>query len=290
MAAEPEICVRIDEFTDPICPWAYSAEPSRRRLRWLYEGRIEWVPRMVVLADDREAQRERDLDPERVVAAHKSIAAEHRMPIDSRELDAVAGSRTACKAVVAARERAGLQPARLMLRALRVAHFSGELIDCPEAIDAATSQASIDPAELSEWISDPATEEALETDITEARAPSPAARVLDDKLANWSGGRRYSCPSYEITRLSDGVRIAVPGFQPFAVYDTILANLVPGLERREPPASAREVLEWSAVPLSTQEVAVMRGVGFDEAREELGRVATQRFVGADGFWSLVAVG
>ncbi len=46
----------IDEFTDPLCPWAYSAEPFRRRLRWLYEGRIEWTPRMVVLADSPEHQ------------------------------------------------------------------------------------------------------------------------------------------------------------------------------------------------------------------------------------------
>ena len=33
-----------------------------------------------------------------------------------------------------------------------------------------------------------------------------AARVLDEKLANWSGGRRYTCPSYEIERVSDGVK------------------------------------------------------------------------------------
>ncbi len=112
--------------------------------------------------------------------------------------------------------------------------------------------------------------------------------MLDEKLANWSGGRRYTCPSYEITRLADGVTIAVPGFQPFAVYDTVLANLVPGLERREPPADAREVLEWSAVPVSTQEVAVMLDVDFEEAREELGRVAELDPVGADGFWSLPA--
>jgi hypothetical protein len=65
IAAETEICVRIDEFTDAICPWAYSAEPFRRRLRWLYEGRIEWVPRMVVLADSPEAQLERGYDPPR---------------------------------------------------------------------------------------------------------------------------------------------------------------------------------------------------------------------------------
>lgn len=30
-AAPPEVC--ITEFTDPGCPWAYSAETFRRRLR-----------------------------------------------------------------------------------------------------------------------------------------------------------------------------------------------------------------------------------------------------------------
>ena len=38
MAAE--VC--ITEFTDPGCPWAYSAEPFRRRLNWLYGDALEW--------------------------------------------------------------------------------------------------------------------------------------------------------------------------------------------------------------------------------------------------------
>src|SRR3954463_6741427 len=38
MAAD--VC--ITEYTDPGCPWAYSAEPFRRRLNWLYGERIEW--------------------------------------------------------------------------------------------------------------------------------------------------------------------------------------------------------------------------------------------------------
>jgi hypothetical protein len=113
-----------------------------------------------------------------------------------------------------------------------------------------------------------------------------AARVLDHKLANWSGGRRYTCPSYEITRLADGVTISIPGFQPFAVYDAVLANLVPGLDRRPPAETAAEVLAWRRFPLSTQEVATVCDLPFDRAREELGRIASQEYVGADGFWSL----
>ena len=114
----------------------------------------------------------------------------------------------------------------------------------------------------------------------------PAARVLDHKLANWSGGQRYTCPSYELLRLEDGVRIAVPGFQPFNVYDVITANLVPGLERRDDPGSVAEVLEWCDTPLATQEVAVVRDIPFEQAREELGRVAVEEHVGADGYWTL----
>jgi hypothetical protein len=78
----------------------------------------------------------------------------------------------------------------------------------------------------------------------------------------------------------------VPGFQPFAVYDVVLANLVPGLERREPAASADEVLAWTGTPLATQEVAVVRDIPFEEAREELSRVAVQHPLGYDGFWTL----
>ena len=39
----------IDLFTDPACPFAFSAEPVRRRLRWHYGDGLEWTPRMIVL-------------------------------------------------------------------------------------------------------------------------------------------------------------------------------------------------------------------------------------------------
>jgi predicted DsbA family dithiol-disulfide isomerase len=281
-----EVCVRITEFTDPGCPWAYSAEPFRRRLNWLYEGSLEWVPRMVVLADTPSDYEERGFTPERQHAALRMIAREHRMPIDTTPRPRMAATRPACSAVVAARLHADERTTRTLLRALRVQCFSGALLDEQQTIDAAAEVAGIERAALRSWRSDPRVTEELEADMRAARAPMPAARVLDHKLANWSGGRRYTCPSYEITRLSDGVTISVPGFQPFNAYDVILANLVPGLVRREPPASAREVLAWAGTPLATQEVAVVCDVAFDDARQELGRIAAERHVGADGFWAL----
>ena len=280
-------CVRIDEFTDPGCPWAYSAEPFRRRLNWLYEGRIEWVPRMVVLADHPDDYEARGFTLEKQRDAFKTIAREQRMPIDTTERPRLAATRPACEAIVAARVHADEHTTRLLLRAFRVRCFAGELLDEPGTVDGAARDAGLDPAMLHAWRRDSRVTDELEADMQHAREPMPAARVLDHKLANWSGGRRYTCPSYEITRIEDGVTISVPGFQPFTAYDVVLANLVPGLDRRDPPGSASEVLEWAGTPLATQEVAVVRDVPFEDARQELGRVAVERHVGADGLWTLL---
>ncbi len=280
-----QICVRITEFTDPACPWAYSAEPFRQRINWLYEGKIEWEPRMVVLAATREEQEEKGFTPEKLATNLKRIAAQHLMPIDTREKPYVPPSREACRLVVAARVHADKLTVRRVLRSLRIRNFSGQLLDDPDVLRNAAADARI-ADDYEAWMADPEVELQLDADAALARQPMPAAKVLDHKLANWSGGRRYTCPSYEMTRLADGVTISIPGFQPFSVYDTILANLVPGMDRREPAESAEQVLEWRGFPLSTQEVATVCEMPFELAREELGRVAVQDYVGADGFWSL----
>ena len=277
--------VRITEFTDPGCPWAFSAEPFRRRLNWLYGDCLEWEVRMVGLSERPEDYEERGFGPEKQAAAFKRISGEHGMPIDTRVRPRMAATIPACRAVVAARRHAPERMQRL-LRRLRVRHFAGQLLDEPETIQGAALEAGIAPAELEAWMAEPETERQLREDLEQAREPMSAARTLDHKLANWSGGRRYTCPSYEIVRLADEVRIAVPGFQPFAVYDVITANLVPNLERREPPDSVEEVLTWAGTPLATKEVAVVCDIPQDEAREQLGRVATEQHVGFDGFWTL----
>jgi predicted DsbA family dithiol-disulfide isomerase len=281
----PDVC--ITEFTDPSCPWAYSAEPSRRRLDWLYGDSIEWRPRMVGLAKDPQQLLDKGFDTAALAASQEKISREHGMPIDTAERPRLAASVPACRAVVATRLNAP-ERERLVLRRLRVRNFAGELLDEPDTIAAAARDAGLDPGELEAWTGADATEAALREDMALAREPRAAARVLDHKLANWSGGRRYTCPSYEIVRGSDGVRIAVPGFQPFAVYDTILANLVPALDRRDSDPDVREVLEWAATPLATREVAVVCNIDHEHAREQLGRVAEEQHVGFDGFWALAA--
>jgi predicted DsbA family dithiol-disulfide isomerase len=279
--------VVITEFTDPGCPWAYSAEPFRRRLSWLYGDAIEWRHRMVVLAEDPQEYLDKGFTTDKLSSAYETIARDHGMPIDTSERPRMAATAPACRAVVAARLRAP-EAEEPLLRALRVRTMRGELLDEVATVRGAAQDAGLDPDELERWSAEDAVEQAMREDMAAAREPTPAARVLDGKLANWSGGRRYTCPSYEIVRLSDGVRIAVPGFQPFAAYDVVLANLVPGTERREAPTSVLEVLEWAGEPLASREVAVVCDIDHAKAREELGRVAHEEHVGADGFWSPAA--
>jgi len=66
----------ITEFTDPACPWAYSAEPFRHRLDWLYDGSLEWEPRMVVLADSPADHERNGFTPEKLAAALEQIGSE----------------------------------------------------------------------------------------------------------------------------------------------------------------------------------------------------------------------
>ena len=280
--SEP-IDVCITEFTDPGCPWAWSAEPFRRRLQWLYGDKLDWSHRMVVLSDDPQEFLDKGFTPDKQARATTKIAREHGMPIDTSLRPRMAATAPACRAVVAARMHAP-QAEGALLRAFRVRHFAGELLDEPSTLAGAAADAGLDGDELQGWMQDDEVEAALDEDRAAAREPMDAARVLDEKLANWSGGRRYTCPSLEIVRRSDRVRIAVPGFQPFAAYDVVLANLVPGSERRDPPSSVLEVLRWAGEPLATREVAVVCDIGHDEAREELGRAATERHLGFDGLW------
>src|SRR3954451_3277195 len=96
-----DVC--ITEYTDPGCPWAYSAEPFRRRLSWLYGDRLEWQVRMVGLAESPDDYVDRGLTPERPSHAVTTIAPEDGMAVDNAVRPRMAATVPACRAVVAAR-------------------------------------------------------------------------------------------------------------------------------------------------------------------------------------------
>ena len=125
-----DVC--ITEYTDPGCPWAYSAEPFRRRLSWLYGDRARVArPHGRARRVARRVRRAR-LHARAPVARLRAIARDHGMPIDTSVRPRMAATLPACRAVVAARlhapERdapAPAPPARAPLRR-RAARRAGD--------------------------------------------------------------------------------------------------------------------------------------------------------------------
>jgi predicted DsbA family dithiol-disulfide isomerase len=277
--------LKITEFTDPGCPFAWSAEPARRRLQWLFGDQLSWELCMVGLSQHASDYEDKGFTPERQSAAFRHLSREHRMPMDFSLRSRMAATVPACRAVVAVRRHRPEQEA-VMLRALRVLHFSGSLLDAPETLAAAAEQAGVEPRELEAWMAEPETEAALAADIEAAREPTAGALAQAHKLAGTeNGGHRYTCPSYEIQR-PDGVSLSVPGFQPVAAYEVAIANLAPELERRDDPADVGEVLAWADAPLATAEIAAVCGLSLEDARAQLGAVAHEQHIGFEGLWHL----
>jgi predicted DsbA family dithiol-disulfide isomerase len=267
--------VLIRHFTDPSCPWAFSAERQRLRLLWLYGDQIDWELHMVVLSETVPD----DTTPEKVAGAYRRLAVEFGMPIDWRERVRVAPSVHACRAVVAVRLRWPEQEAA-MLRRLRVLNFAGELLDDSDTLELAAGQAGLPVKELAQWAAAPEVEAALQADMRAARSPSP-----DD-------GRRCTCPSYELLRTTEppadwptARRVDLPGFRPVEAYEAAIANLAPELTRRADPETPAEVLAWAGVPLATVEVAAVMDREPADVRGELARSARFEPVGVDGYWS-----
>jgi predicted DsbA family dithiol-disulfide isomerase len=267
----------IELFTDPACPFAFSAEPVRQRLRWHYGDGLTWRPRMIVLTHE-------PGEAEKLAEGAPGLQRRYGMPIDPRPYPRPASSEPACRAVVAARVHAPAA-AEALLRRLRVRTMLGGLLDDPDVIGAAAADAGLDPDVLEGWCALPEVEDALRADIRAARAPSAAARALDHKLGGPRDERRYSAPSYEL-RGDDGTGFAIPGFNAVEIYETAIANLAPELPRRPAPASVAEVLDWAeGEPLATAEIALVAGLDIEAARDELAAVAEPQPAGADCYWA-----
>jgi predicted DsbA family dithiol-disulfide isomerase len=130
--------VRIRHFTDPSCPFAFSAERQRLRLLWLYGDQIAWELRMIVVREHR---------GEGWPEAPESDATIH-----------------ACRAVVGTRMR---WPEReeAMLRRLQMLAAAGELLDDSDTLEIAAAQAGLPVAELAAYCAEPEVEAALRADM-----------------------------------------------------------------------------------------------------------------------------
>jgi predicted DsbA family dithiol-disulfide isomerase len=270
--------IEIRHFTDPACPFAFSAEPTRWRLRWHYGDGLRWRTTMIVLTRE-------PGEAEKLAEGAPGLGRRYGMPVLPHPYSRAASSEPACRAVVAARLHAPAAE-KPLLRALRVLRMPGGLLDDPELIAQAARGAGIDPAELERWTAGSDVAEALEADVRAARSPSPSALALDHRLGGPCSERRYTAPSYELRRPGSELAITLPGFTPVEAYEVAIAALAPELERRPPPGSVAELLDRARVPLATAEVAAVAQLETIDARAALAGVAVPEAAGADCYWRL----
>ena len=284
MAAAP---VRVTQYTDPSCPWAYSAEPYMRALEWRYGEGLVWRTVVIGLSEDTRARERAGVTPASRVAGWKGYEARFGMPVLSTPRTRLIASGRACRAVKAA-EQAGVGEAARMLRGLRLAWFTSTLLlDADEDIARVAGEAGLDGAAIVAAIADPEVEAAYQRDRAEARSAGEtgAAAVAQDRAAV-DGGARFTAPSLVFER--DGARLVAGGWQPFEAYDLCVANIAPDLPRRAAPRP-QELLAAMPGGLTTVEVAEVCRDRNDD-RDPTGAEAALRGLARDGAVRRAAIG
>jgi 2-hydroxychromene-2-carboxylate isomerase len=248
--------VLITEYTDPGCPWAYSAAPHHAVLRWRYGAQLDWRLVLIGLAERSDDYDARGHSPARGARGYLNFR-RYGMPFDTQPRERNMGTGRACRAVVAARLR---DPAAELpvFRALQLARFTTTaLFDTDEGIrEALAPVPQLDADAVLAAIDDPATEAAYQADRALVRTAAGSPTEFQGKSANTDGAVRYTAPSL-IFEHASGARLEAGGFQPVEAYDVLIANLDPGLERRPAGEDVVEVLDAFPYPLTTREVAAV---------------------------------
>ena len=250
-------------YTDPACPWAYSAIPALRALEWRYGDQLEWRLVVIGLTEHRRQYEARGYTPLRAARSQTEFRDRFGMPFAATPKARMAGTSRACRAIVAARlDRPGSEWAAL--RALQLANFTTTMLldddgDLAAALDAVPG---LDGAALAGRIDDADVVAAYERDREEARSAAGSAAELQGKTATTDGPVRFTAPS--VVLALNGSRLVAGGWQPLPAYDVLVANLDPGLRREPPPDDPEPLLERFPGGLTTQEVAVMLAHGNDD--------------------------
>jgi protein-disulfide isomerase-like protein with CxxC motif len=249
-------------YTDPGCPWAYSANPALRVLEWRYREQLSWRLVVIGLREEASDAAVRAFDPQRALARYRVYEQRYGMPFGSRPKKRPAGTGRGCRAVVAA---GLLDPGSewVALRALQLANFTTTLyLDDAESIrEVLASVDGIDADRVVDRIDDDDVTREYERQRAEARSAEGSAAHAQRKTSSSGGSVRYTAPSL-VLRAGDRTMTA-GGWQPLLAYDVLLANLDPALRRVPPAESPERLLEFFPSGLTTAEVALLLADGPD---------------------------
>ncbi|MEY2441172.1 MAG: hypothetical protein QOJ46_598, partial [bacterium] len=285
----------VTHFTDPGCPWAYSASPALATLRWRYGDQLRWTLVTIGLAEDASRYEKIGYTPKRSAIGYTTFR-RYGMPFQVTPKDRLSATSPACRAVVATRLAAPeLEDAAF--RALQFAQFTttGLFDDADTLRSALATVDGLDAAAIAGAIEDPEVREAYEADRARARTAAGSPTEFQERTANSDGAVRYTAPSL-IFETEDGRRLEAGGFQPIEAYDVVVANLDPTLSRRPPAEDPVDVLAAFPYPLSTAEIAAVMAehlVAPDLAKTETALIAAvadgravHRPMGDGAVWSV----
>jgi 2-hydroxychromene-2-carboxylate isomerase len=248
-------------YTDPGCPWAYSAIPALRVLDWRYGSQLEWRLVLIGLTESAEQYVARGYSPLRSARGQLSFR-RFGMPFAPNPKARVSATARACRAIVAARQ---LQPGSewRALRALQLAQFTSPLVlDDDEHVSRVVGVALGVPAEaIRTALDSDDVSRAYQRDRAEARSAAGSPAELQGKTATTDGPVRFTAPSVVFER--DGTRLVAGGWQTIEAYDLLVANLDPTLTRRAVPEDAGLLLEAFPEGLTTEEVTALLVRGND---------------------------
>ena len=256
-------------YTDPVCPWAYSASPALRVLEWRFGDQLAWRLVVIGLREEVTEAAARSYDPARSLHGHATFRQRYGMPFGLVPKPRQAATGRGCRAIVAARL---LDPGSewRVLRALQLANFTSPLLlDDDELIRGALRASSgVDADAIVDRLDDADVTEAYEADRAEARTAAGTAAEAQDKTSTSDGPVRFTAPSVVFER--DRRRLVAGGWQPILAYDVLLANLDPRLRRTSAPDSALPLLERFPDGLTTAEVAALLAAGADPIADVTG--------------------
>jgi 2-hydroxychromene-2-carboxylate isomerase len=248
--------IDVTHFTDPGCPWAYSAMPAHTTLRWRYGEQLRWKLVMIGLTEDAGQYAARGYTPTRSAIGYRRFR-RFGMPFQITPKPRLSATSPACRAIVATRSAApALEYAAF--RALQFAQFTttGTLEDPDTLRSALVGVEGLDADAVVGRIDDPEVMAAYESDRARARVAAGSPTEFQGRAANTDGAVRYTAPSL-LFEAPGGHRLEAGGFQPIEAYDVVVANLDPTLERRPPADDPVEVLSAFPYALTTAEVAAV---------------------------------
>lgn len=245
--------ISVTHFSDPGCPFAYSAAPSITALRWRYGDQLSWRHVMIGLTETAEQYAERGYTTLRSARNQRKF---HRsgMPFARAPKQRLSATAPACRAVIAVR-LAHPELEWAAFRALQLVQFTTPLpLESEEALrDGLGRVPGIDVDAILAAIDSPEVTAAYEADRAEARTAAGSPTEFQGKAENTDGLVRYTAPSLVFER--DGRRLEAGGFQQFDAYDVCIANLDTSLSRRGAPEDLSELLAAFPEGVTAAEVA-----------------------------------